>query len=97
MSTKIESFGLKLRRLRLRLGVSINDFAVMSGVSKGYLSFIENEIVPPPSPEVVQKIEGALSVPAGTMTHLADILRTPAGVVSLIPASVLQEFLNPVA
>ena len=57
----MESLGDKIRRQRRRLGLTLDELAVRSGVSKPYLSLIETGRVPnPPSDEKLQSLEQAL-------------------------------------
>src|SRR5947207_13950922 len=43
----IESFGARLRKLRLAAGMSMGELAVRTNYSKSYLSKIENDLKPP--------------------------------------------------
>jgi transcriptional regulator with XRE-family HTH domain len=59
-----KTFGDRLRRLRLQCTEyqSLRDFARKVGLSPTYLSHIENNKVPPPSEEVIERLAAALHV-----------------------------------
>ena len=59
----MEALGEKLRRQRRRLGLTLDELAVRSTISKPYLSLIETGRVPnPPSDEKLQRLEQTLGV-----------------------------------
>lgn len=57
-----KTFGDRLRELRLQSAEyhSLRDFARKVGLSATYLSHIENNKVPPPSEEVIERLAAAL-------------------------------------
>ena len=56
-----ETFGKKLRDLRINAEVGLRELARIINKSPGYLSDVENDHVPPPSEEVILKIADALN------------------------------------
>lgn len=65
-------FGRKLRALRQSRGISLSELARQSGVSKGYLSQIENDVSRSPSLKIVQRLAGALNLPLTDLMGLAE-------------------------
>ena len=57
-----ETFGKKLRDLRINLGIGLRELARLIDKSPGYLSDVEHGHVPPPSEDVILKIATALTV-----------------------------------
>ena len=77
----MEPLGTKIRRLRRRLGLTLDDLAGRTGISKPYLSLIETGRVPnPPSDEKLRRLEQALGFPAGELVSQAHLQRTPRDV-----------------
>jgi repressor LexA len=77
----IEPLGPKLRRQRRRLGLTLDELAGRTGISKPYLSLIENGRVPnPPSDEKLRRLEQTLGFPAGELLSQAHLQRTPRDV-----------------
>src|SRR3954454_16347369 len=77
----MEALGPKLRRLRRRLGLTLDELAGRTAISKPYLSLIETGRVPnPPSDEKLRRIETALSLTAGELVTQAHLQRTPRDV-----------------
>jgi XRE family transcriptional regulator, master regulator for biofilm formation len=68
MVVKVD-LGNKIKQLRIKKGLSISKLSVISNVSKGYLSSIENHETNP-SAHMIQKIAKALEVP---VEQLLDI------------------------
>lgn len=58
----IETFGKKLRELRICSEVGLRELARRINTSPGYLSDVEHGNVPPPSEDVILKIAAALNV-----------------------------------
>lgn len=86
----IESLGPKLRKKRLRLGLTLDELAGRTGISKPYLSLIETSRVPnPPSDEKLRRLEQALGFNAGELLTLAHLQRTPRDV-RVVLQSLLQ-------
>ena len=68
------SLSQKIRQLREEKGLSLNKLAETAGVSKAYLSQLENNVSKQPSAEVLFKIASALG------TTIADLLDKPVRV-----------------
>ena len=65
-----ENFGDYIRRLRNEKGTSINELVIISGISKGYISQIENNKFSP-SLDIVRKLSNALEIDFYELAHLA--------------------------
>jgi repressor LexA len=77
----MEPLGAKLRRQRLRLGLTLDDLAGRAGISKPYLSLIETGRVPnPPSDEKLRRLEQSLGFTSGELVSQAHLYRTPRDV-----------------
>src|SRR5436190_3085938 len=77
----IEALGPKLRRQRRRLGLTLDELAGRTGISKPYLSLIETGRVPnPPSDEKLRRLEQTLGFTAGELVTQAHLQRTPRDV-----------------
>lgn len=77
----IETLGPKLRKQRRRLGLTLDELAVKTGISKPYLSLIETSRVPnPPSDEKLRRLEQALGFASGELLTQAHLHRTPRDV-----------------
>src|SRR5438874_1306488 len=77
----MESMGVKLRRKRRRLGLTLDELSGKTGISKPYLSLIENNQVPnPPSDKKIRKLEEALEFRTGELVTQAHLMRTPKDV-----------------
>ena len=57
-----ETFGKKLRDLRIQAEVGLRELARLIEKSPGYISDVEQDHVPPPSEDVILKIAAVLSV-----------------------------------
>jgi transcriptional regulator with XRE-family HTH domain len=57
-----ETFGKKLRDLRVNSEIGLRELARLINKSPGYLSDVEHDNVPPPSEDVILKIAAALYV-----------------------------------
>jgi transcriptional regulator with XRE-family HTH domain len=57
-----DTFGKKLRDLRVQSDVGLRELARLIDKSAGYLSDVEQDHVPPPSEDVLLKIAAALDV-----------------------------------
>ncbi|HOX27288.1 MAG TPA: helix-turn-helix transcriptional regulator [Candidatus Krumholzibacteria bacterium] len=55
-------FGQRVREIRKRLGLSLNDLEQRTGVNKGYLSQLENENQRNPSVHIAKRIADALGL-----------------------------------
>src|SRR2546429_3812817 len=77
----METLGVKLRRKRLRLGLTLDELAGRTGISKPYLSLIETgRVMNPPSDEKLRRLEQALAFKAGELLTQAHLQRTPRDV-----------------
>src|SRR3954462_3118311 len=77
----MEALGPKLRRQRRRLGLTLDELAAKTGISKPYLSLIETGRVPnPPSDEKLRRLEQTLGFGAGELISQAHLQRTPRDV-----------------
>ncbi|HET6252234.1 MAG TPA: XRE family transcriptional regulator [Tepidisphaeraceae bacterium] len=76
-----ESLGPKIRRQRLRLGLTLDELAGRAGISKPYLSLIETaRVANPPSDEKLRRLEQTLGFPTGELLTQAHLQRTPKDV-----------------
>ena len=81
----IEALGPKIRRQRRRLGLTLDELAGRTGISKPYLSLIETERVPnPPSDEKLRRLEQTLGFAAGELLTQAHLQRTPKDVRAIL-------------
>lgn len=77
----IEALGPKIRKNRRKLGLTLDELAGRTGISKPYLSLIETGRVPnPPSDEKLRKLEQSLGFSAGELLTQAHLQRTPRDV-----------------
>src|SRR5688500_4927284 len=77
----MEPLGPKIRRMRRRLGLTLDELAGRTAISKPYLSLIETGRVPnPPSDEKLRKLDNVLGFPAWVVVTLDYIQRTPRDV-----------------
>jgi SOS-response transcriptional repressor LexA len=77
----MDSLGAKLRRKRLRLGLTLDELAGRTGISKPYLSLIETgRVLNPPSDEKLARLEQSLGFVPGELLSQAHIQRTPRDV-----------------
>src|SRR5688572_4264828 len=77
----MEALGPKLRKQRRRLGLTLDELAGRTGISKPYLSLIETGRVPnPPSDEKLRRLEQTLGFNAGELVTQAHLQRTPRDV-----------------
>jgi phage repressor protein C with HTH and peptisase S24 domain len=75
------SLGQRLRKQRRRLGLTLDELAARTSISKPYLSLIETERTPnPPADDKLRRLEHALNFPPGELVTLAHLARTPADV-----------------
>ena len=81
----MEALGPKLRRQRRRLGLTLDELAGRTGISKPYLSLIETGRVPnPPSDEKLRRLEQSLGFTAGELVSQAHLQRTPRDVRAML-------------
>lgn len=77
----MEPLGGKLRRQRRRLGLTLDELAGRTGISKPYLSLIETgRVTNPPSDEKLRRLEQTLGFGAGELVSQAHLQRTPKDV-----------------
>jgi transcriptional regulator with XRE-family HTH domain len=67
-----ETFGKKLRDLRIQTDVGLRELARLIDKSPGYLSDVEHGHVPPPSEDVILKISAALNVDKKELLSVAQ-------------------------
>src|SRR5438477_11811292 len=81
----MEALGPQLRRQRRRLGLTLDELAGRTGISKPYLSLIETGRVPnPPSDEKLRRLEQTLGFTAGELLTQAHLQRTPRDVRAML-------------
>ena len=77
----METLGTKLRRYRRRMGLTLDELAGRTGISKPYLSLIETGRVPnPPSDEKLRRLEQTLGFASNELVTQAHLQRTPKDV-----------------
>src|SRR5215203_2379906 len=77
----VEALGPKLRKQRRRLGLTLDELAARTSISKPYLSLIETGRVPnPPSDEKLRRLEQSLGFTPGELVTQAHLQRTPKDV-----------------
>lgn len=85
MVTTVEAIGPKIRQQRRRLGLTLDDLAARTLISKPYLSLIETGRVPnPPSDEKLRRIEEALGFDSAELIGQAHLHRTPNDVRAML-------------
>jgi phage repressor protein C with HTH and peptisase S24 domain len=81
----MEPLGTKLRRQRRRLGLTLDELAGRTGISKPYLSLIETgRVSNPPSDEKLRRLEQSLGFIAGELIGQAHLQRTPRDVRAML-------------
>src|SRR5436853_607354 len=81
----MEPLGAQIRKQRRRLGLTLDDLAGRTGISKPYLSLIETGRVPnPPSDEKLRKLEAVLGFPTAQLLSQAHLHRTPQDVRAML-------------
>jgi phage repressor protein C with HTH and peptisase S24 domain len=81
----MEPLGPKIRRQRRRLGLTLDELATRTAISKPYLSLIETGRVPnPPSDEKLRRLEQTLGFTAGELISQAHLQRTPRDVRAML-------------
>src|SRR6476660_2468932 len=87
----MEALGPKIRRQRRRLGLTLDELAGRTSISKPYLSLIETGRVPnPPSDEKLRRLEQTLGFTAGELISQAHLQRTPRDVRAVL-SKLLQD------
>ena len=88
----MESLGTKLRRQRRRLGLTLDELAGRTSISKPYLSLIETGRVPnPPSDEKLRRLEQVLGFGTGELVSQAHLQRTPRDVRAVLAKLLSRE------
>ena len=83
--TLVEPLGPKIRRQRRRLGLTLDELAAKTSISKPYLSLIETGRVPnPPSDEKLRRLEQTLGFTPGELLTQAHLQRTPEDVRAML-------------
>ena len=83
--TLVEPLGPRIRRQRRRLGLTLDELAGRTGISKPYLSLIETGRVPnPPSDEKLRRLELTLGFTPGELLAQAHLQRTPKDVRAML-------------
>lgn len=83
----LQEFGAAIRRRREAMGMTLDDVAKKTGISKPYLSNIETARAPgPPLEEKLRKLATALQCGAEVLLAAADWLRTPESVRKVVRA-----------
>jgi repressor LexA len=81
----IEALGPKIRRQRRRLGLTLDELAGKTSISKPYLSLIETGRVPnPPSDEKLRRLEQTLGFTPNELLTQAHLQRTPKDVRAML-------------
>jgi repressor LexA len=81
----MESVGSKLRRKRLALGLTQDELAGRTGISKPYLSLIETgRTANPPADDKLRRLEMALGFPPNELISQAHLERTPRDVRAML-------------
>ncbi len=87
----MEALGPKIRRQRRRLGLTLDELAGRTGISKPYLSLIETGRVPnPPSDPKLRKLEQTLGFSANELLSQAHLQRTPRDVRAVLQSLLKQ-------
>jgi len=95
LNAPTESLGPKLRRRRRRLGFTLDELAVKTGISKPYLSLIETErVANPPSDEKLKRLEQTLDFAPGELLTQAHLQRTPKDVRDMLTQLLLPSKLT---
>lgn len=81
----MESLGPQIRGQRQRLGLTLDELAGRTGISKPYLSLIETgRVANPPSDQKIRRIEQALGFTQGHLLSQAHLHRTPRDVRAIL-------------
>lgn len=77
MNSSDGSLGTTLRRFREEQRISLRELEQRTGLSNGYLSFLENDKVKQPKPQVLFKLSEGLGIPYPELMRLVGY--APAG------------------
>jgi phage repressor protein C with HTH and peptisase S24 domain len=81
----VEPLGTKIRRKRKELGLTLDELAGRTRVSKPYLSLIETgRVTNPPSDEKLRRLEHALGFAPSELVGQAHLQRTPSDVRAIL-------------
>ncbi len=81
----MEALGPKIRKYRRRLGLTLDELAGRTSISKPYLSLIETgRVTNPPSDEKLRRLEQALAFTPGELVTQAHIQRTPRDIQAML-------------
>ena len=81
----MEPMGVRIRRQRRRLGLTLDDLSARTGISKPYLSLIETcQTSNPPSDEKLIRLEQTLEFRSGELLAEAQLHRTPRDVKAML-------------
>lgn len=81
----MEPLGTRIRRHRRRLGLTLDELAGRTGISKPYLSLIETgRVTNPPSDEKLRRLEQTLGFAQNELLTQAHLLRTPRDVRAML-------------
>ncbi len=81
----MEPLGTKIRRKRKELGLTLDELAGRTQVSKPYLSLIETgRVANPPSDEKLRRLEHALGFAPSELVSQAHLQRTPRDVRAML-------------
>lgn len=92
MSEKSDRFGLILRELRIKAGLSLRELAEKVSIDFTYLSKIENGVLPPPSDHVIEHLAEALSVDKEELLALAG--RVPPDIAEMLKSREALQYLR---
>ncbi len=88
----MEPLGPKLRKQRRRLGLTLDELAGRTSISKPYLSLIETgRVLNPPSDEKLRRLEQVLGFAAGELVSQAHLQRTPKDVRAVLAKLLARE------
>ncbi|MFT5423458.1 MAG: repressor LexA [Phycisphaerales bacterium] len=79
-ATRASGFGVVLKAQRLARGLTLEALADRAGCTKGYLSLVERGSKPPPAEALIERLEEALSLEAGSLSRVAQWEQTPSTV-----------------
>lgn len=85
MHARMEPLGDKIRKKRKTLGLTLDELAGRTQISKPYLSLIETgRVANPPSDEKLRKLEHALGFAPSELVGQAHLQRTPRDVRAML-------------
>lgn len=81
----MNTMGIKIRRARVRLALTLDELALKTGISKAYLSLIETgRLANPPSDDKLRTLAEAVGLPANELLGRAHVQRIPPDVRALL-------------